>query len=92
MIKMYPVLWNTEITPGAFWYECRKGERRLYVAFPPAPGLKAKYEFHWVRVEGSDAREWDGNDLLPSVQGSWGVDHFHCWVYQGTMVLENPYE
>ena len=84
--------------PGDFWWEALRhddGKRvvggELYLAFPPRDGLKAEYEIYWVAcsVRGlhKEGRWWNGSIEKPTVSGSWGVDHYHCWVRDGVMTL-----
>ena len=90
-----------KLNPGDFWWSDLatkpNGERhgRLIVAFPPREGLGVLYEIHSAlcATDGSESGEprlWDGDLDRPTVAGSWGVDHFHCWVHRGVMTLTNP--
>ena len=86
------------ITPGAIWYEeiGWKGDDSvsafIYVAFPSRFGLKAKYEIYWAPVSTTggntkDDRHWNGDYDKPTIAGSWGIDHFHCYIKNGVMEL-----
>ena len=85
---------------GDFWWKdkgwksgCAGVESaKIYVVFPPRPGLKAKYEVQWApcSVDGGNTaedRHWNGDYDKPTIAGSWGIDHYHCTITNGVMVL-----
>ena len=89
------------LLPGDFWWEeLEQGPDRssgkLYVLFPPR-GPHHGPELHWVycTTAGHQDREprwWNGDLDRPTIAGSWGIDHFHCWIQDGVMTLEDPRE
>ena len=88
---------KTDLKPGDFWWEFDQNSvafNKIYVCFPPRPGLKAKYEIHWAPCnaygDSPESRKWNGDFNRPTIAGSWGIDHFHCWIHEGQMTLEAP--
>lgn len=90
---------SRDLRPGDFWWRdkgWKKGSpksAKLCIVVPPSPGLQAKYEIHWApcSVDGGKTAEdrlWDGDCLKPTVAGSWGIDHFHCWVNKGILTTQ----
>ena len=88
------------LQPGDFFWRnigWKEGveSAHLNVVIPPRETITAKYEIHWVQcsVNGGDTREdrlWNGDYDKPTVNGSWGIDHFHCWVHDGVLTTEDP--
>ena len=91
-------LHKPELKPGDFWWSdlgWKKGSEksaRIYVVFPPKPDVRAKFEIQWApcSVDGGNTaedRHWNGDYDKPTIAGSWGIDHYHCTITNGVMVL-----
>ena len=84
---------------GDFWWEDLNWKKenkepaesaKLFVCFPPTPGIKPKYEIHWVPCSttgGNTAKDrmWNGYYKKPTIKGSWDIKHFHSWVIDGEL-------
>ena len=88
-----------DVQVGDFWWNDDGWKDRsdisssIYIAFPPNPKLNAKFEIHWAPCSTNGAntaqdRKWNGNRDKPTIGGSWGIKHFHCWVVDGTMTMK----
>ena len=75
------------------WKHSSSLSAKIYIVFPPSPESKAKYSIHWApcSIDGhNDAqdRQWNGDYNKPTIEGSWGIDHYHCYVIDGEMRLD----